>query len=59
MKTIALFFGGPSNEHEVSIMSAGNVVKYFDYGRYKLVLIYWHKKDRRFYKIKNIDKLKI
>ncbi|HBA36804.1 TPA: D-alanine--D-alanine ligase A [Candidatus Falkowbacteria bacterium] len=59
MKTIALFFGGPSNEHEVSIMSAGNVVKYFDYGRYKLILIYWHKKDRRFYKIKNIDKLKI
>lgn len=55
MKTIALFFGGLSEEAEVSVMSAKNVVKYFDYRRYKLILIYWHKKDCQFYKVKNIN----
>ncbi|MFA5023682.1 MAG: D-alanine--D-alanine ligase family protein [Patescibacteria group bacterium] len=57
MKTIALFFGGLSNEAEVSIMSARNVVKNFDYRRYKLVLIYWRKQDGYFYQVKNINKL--
>ena len=38
-------------------MSAKNVVKYFDYKRYKLVLVYWHKQDGRFYLVKNIEKL--
>ncbi len=59
MKKIALFFGGPSNEHEVSIMSAKNVVKYFDYKKYRLILIYWSRKNHRFYLIKNINKLSI
>jgi len=57
MKKIALFFGGPSNEHEVSIMSAKNVVKYFDYKKYHLVLIYWSKQDRQFYLLKDINRL--
>jgi len=57
MKKIALFFGGPSNEHEVSIMSAKNVVKYFDYKKYRLILIYWSKKDWKFYLLKDINKL--
>jgi len=57
MKTIGLFFGGLSNEHDVSIVSAGNVVKNFDYHKYKLVLIYWRKQDGRFYQVKNIKKL--
>lgn len=57
MKTIALFFGGLSNEAEVSIMSAKNVVKNFDYQRYKLKLVYWHKADGRFYLVEDIDKL--
>jgi len=57
MKTIALFFGGLSNEAEVSIMSAKNVVKNFDYRRYKLILVYWRKQDSRFYIVKNINKL--
>lgn len=55
MKKIALFFGGLSNENEISVLSARNVVKYFDYRRYKLELIYWHKKDRKFYLLKNLD----
>jgi len=57
MKTIALFFGGLSNEAEVSLMSARNVAKYFDYRRHKLVLIYWRKADRRFYLVKSVDRL--
>lgn len=57
MKTIALFFGGISNESEVSIMSAKNVVKSFDYKLYKLKLVFWNKKDRLFYLVKDINKL--
>ncbi len=57
MKTIGLFFGGLSNEHEVSIASAGNVVKNLDYKKYKLALIYWCKQDACFYLVKDIKKL--
>lgn len=59
MKTIALFFGGLGNEAAVSVMSAKNVVKNFDYKRYKLKLVYWSKKDTRFYLIKDINKLNV
>lgn len=51
MKTVALFFGGPSNEAAVSVMSARNVVKYFDYKKYKLLLIYWDKQNKLFYEV--------
>lgn len=57
MKTIGLFFGGLSNEHDVSVVSAGNVVKNFDYKKYKLALIYWRKQDANFYLVKDIRKL--
>lgn len=57
MKTIALFFGGPGSESVVSLMSAKNVIKYFDYKRYHLVLIYWNPVDRAFYQVQNIEKL--
>lgn len=57
MKTIGLFFGGPSNEHEISISSAKNIVKNFPLNKYKLTLIYWDKKGD-FYLIKNIFNLK-
>jgi len=40
MKKIGLFFGGMSNEHDVSIMSAKNVDKYIDRDLFELVLIY-------------------
>ncbi|MDP2944056.1 MAG: D-alanine--D-alanine ligase family protein [bacterium] len=58
MKTIGLFFGGLSNEHEVSIASARNVVKNFDYKKYKLTLIYWRKQDGCFYHVGDIKKLR-
>lgn len=56
MRTIGLFFGGLSNEHEISIKSAKNIVKNFPGKRYELKLIYWDKKGD-FYLVKNIDKL--
>jgi D-alanine-D-alanine ligase len=57
MKTIALFFGGLSNEATVSIMSAKNVAKAFDRRRYQLILVFWNKKDQNFYLVKDINKL--
>ncbi len=56
MKTIGLFFGGLSNEHEVSISSAKNIVSNFPKQKYKLVLIFWDKKGA-FYLVKDINKL--
>lgn len=57
MKKIGLFFGGMGNEAEVSIVSAKNIIKNFDYKRYELKLVYWHK-DGLFYFLKNINELK-
>lgn len=54
MKKIGLFFGGMGNEAEVSIDSAKNIIKYFDYTTYQLVLIY-RAKDGTFYIVENID----
>jgi len=59
MKTIALFFGGLSNEAAVSVMSAKNVAAAFDHQRYKLVLVYWNKKDQNFYVVRSVNKLVI
>jgi D-alanine-D-alanine ligase len=56
MKIIGLFFGGLGNEHEISIISAKNIVKNFPYQKYKLVQIYWDKKGT-FYLVKDINKL--
>ncbi len=56
MKTVGLFFGGLGNEKEISIISAKNIVKNFDYKKYKLKLIYWHT-DGFFYLIKDINKI--
>lgn len=56
MKTVGLFFGGPSNEHEVSVKSAKNIVSNFPVHKYRLALIYWDKKGF-FYVVKNINKL--
>jgi D-alanine-D-alanine ligase len=57
MKKVALFFGGLGNESDVSIVSAKNVVKNFDYKKYELILVFWNKKDSLFYKVKDINKL--
>lgn len=57
MKKVALLFGGPSNEHEVSIESAKNIVNNFPYKDYKLFIVYWDKKGD-FYHLKNLKELK-
>ena len=54
---IGLFFGGLGNEAEVSVLSAKNVAENFDYEKYELALIYWHK-DRFFYRVKNFSEIK-
>lgn len=51
-----LIFGWMWNEHEVSINSAKNIVKNFDYKKYSLVLIY-RDKNWNFYKVSDISKL--
>jgi D-alanine-D-alanine ligase len=56
MKTVALFFGGLSNEHEVSIKSAKNIFLNFPVKKYKIKLIYWSKKGL-FYLVENFDRL--
>ena len=55
-KKIGLFFGGMSNEHEVSISSAINVAKNIDQSKYDLAPILWGK-DGHFYLVPGVDKL--
>lgn len=38
--TVGLLFGGRSPEHEVSIISAGNIFKAFDRSKYRVVALY-------------------
>lgn len=57
MKKIGLIFGGISNEHDVSVMSAKNVIENFDDNKYELVLIFWSK-DNKFYHLNTIDDIK-
>ena len=55
-KTVGLFFGGLSNEADISIISAQNIIKNFDHEKYNLVLVYWHS-DNQFYNLKNVDEI--
>ena len=55
-KTVGLFFGGLSNEAGISVISARNIIKYFDYKKYNLVPVYWHT-DKEFYGVKSVEEL--
>jgi len=55
-KTVGLFFGGRSNEADISIISAKNIIKFFDYQKYNLVLVYWHR-DNKFYILKDAGEI--
>lgn len=57
-KKVWLFFWGMSNEHEVSIASAKNVIKHIDQQLFELVLIFWSKKGD-FYKINSIEDIQL
>ncbi len=52
IKTIAIFYGGPSNEHEVSIKSAKNILKNIDRNKWRVIEIFIDKEEN-FY-IKNL-----
>ncbi len=49
MKKVAVIFGGPSTEHEVSLRSATSVIQNADKEKYSLVLIGITKKGQWFY----------
>ncbi|SEM07161.1 D-alanine-D-alanine ligase [Syntrophus gentianae] len=55
-KTVGLFFGGLSNEADISVISAKNIIKAFDYKKYNLVLVYWHK-NNQFYILENAEEV--
>lgn len=57
MQTVALFFGGPSNEHEISVISAKNIFENFPAKKYKIKLIYWDK-NSLFYVVRDFKNLK-
>lgn len=54
MSKIFLIFGGIGNESSVSIISAKNIVKHFDYKKHKLALVFWDKSGL-FYLVKKIE----
>lgn len=54
MSKIVLIFGGMGNESSVSIVSAKNIVKHFDYKKHKLSLVFWDK-GGFFYLVKKIE----
>ena len=57
MKTvIGVFFGGKSVEHEVSIISALQVIENLDYEKYEVVPVYISK-DNRFYTSQMLTKI--
>ena len=56
MKKIGLFFWGMSNEHDVSIISAKNIVKYIDQNLYTLELIY-RSPQWKFYHLDTIEEV--
>jgi len=43
MKKVAILYGGPSNEHEVSIESAQNILKHIDRGLFNVVEVFINK----------------
>lgn len=55
MKKIAIIYGGPSSEHEVSINSAKNIFKNINKKKYTVLDIYIDKKV--FLILKKMEKL--
>ncbi len=56
MKKIGLFFGGISNEHEISISSARNIIEYIDPSKYEVVLFFWSR-EGIFYKLDDLSQI--
>ncbi len=56
LQRAGIFFGGMSNEAEVSIMSAKNVYQYIDRTKFKPILVFWTTKGA-FTIVENFDNL--
>lgn len=54
MKRIGLFFGGMSDEAEVSVLSARNITPHLDASRFSLVPVYWDK-NGNFRLVRDLD----
>lgn len=59
MKNVAILFGGPSVEHDVSVITALQVIKNISSEKYKVLPIYWTQEEHFVYlpKILKIAKL--
>lgn len=57
MKKVGLIFWWISNEAEVSVSSAKNIINNFDYSKYELVKIF-RSKNNKFYKIDTLEEIK-
>jgi D-alanine-D-alanine ligase len=56
MKKVGVIFGGMSNEAEVSVMSARNILAQLDRTKYEPVAIFW-RRDGKFMKVSDADHL--
>lgn len=56
-KTIAVLFGGNSSEYEVSLQSAGAVIKYFPHHKYELYMIGITREGKWYHYQGDIDKI--
>ncbi len=56
MKTVAVIFGSRSSEHEVSCVSATNIIKSMDPAKYEVVLI-GITKDGRWLKVDSVEEI--
>ena len=54
---VGIVFGGPSVEHDISIITASQILASINPKKYKIIPIYYSK-DKKFYEVKNFDSLK-
>ena len=54
---LAVLFGGSSNEHEVSVVSACSIIKNLDKNKYDITPIYLDKKDDFYFWRKDINEI--
>ena len=57
LKTIAILFGGNSSEYEVSLQSAGAIIKNFPYDKYDLYMIGINKTGKWYHYQGNVDRI--
>lgn len=56
---IGILFGGSSNEHEVSVVSASSIIKNIDKEKYEVIPIYLDKNDNFFLWKEDVSKIEV